>query len=444
MVFEIEKCFKIATDCMVPVTFECKCSLSNTTVLIAISSCVFLALAVVRISYWGIEPQTTGMIVLNARFNSVGQDAPNGIDNPKGVDAISDIDLKVYLTSEPMVTTPPMSLMDRCRKLIQDQPLSNVHNVAHEFRETAVYPKSKLILCIPAKVGTSMNSEIQSELNKKLPDRLQIEPIPKPELKEDPHNISYYFCNDSWTKIFVVRDPLTRLVSGYLDKCTERVFRFDSPRHSDYHQHCRLYLLSIGIDQEEILQNRTQIDTEKNTLRRFTEWLLDNVGDTSMDNHFRPLVDFGGLQRASQRSDEMIKYWNVMDMHNKSGWDQIFKRQIGDEQYFDIWYKIRTKKHLDPDMDVALRSGKKLIVHQTGSQQKSPQLYNDTMALYNALLFNWRDYYVFNISLPHWIWDLSFDEIIADELRSFLQSTFEDKQHILPCCLSDQNCSEVI
>ena len=147
-------------------TFECKCSLSNTTVLTGILFCTFLVLAGVRTAYWGIEPQTTGIIVLNARFNSVGQDSPNGIDNAKGIFAGSDIDRKVNLTLEPMVTTP-MSLMDRCRKLMQDQPLNNVvHlNVAKQFKGTAVYSKSKLILCIPAKVGTSMNSEIRSGLN---------------------------------------------------------------------------------------------------------------------------------------------------------------------------------------------------------------------------------------------------------------------------------------
>merc|ERR1711997_98757 len=97
------------------------------------------------------------------------------------------------------------------------------------------------ILCIPAKVGSSLEREFRLKLNKQLPDELNIEQIPFNKWKNDPHNASYYFCNESFTKIFFVRDPLTRLVSGYLDKCTESVHPFGT---KNYHVHCRRYLKS--------------------------------------------------------------------------------------------------------------------------------------------------------------------------------------------------------
>merc|ERR1719242_1532518 len=93
----------------------------------------------------------------------------------------------------------------------------------------------------------------------------------------DPHNASYYFCNESYTKVFFVRDPLTRLVSGYLDKCTESIHRF---WRDNYHFPCRDYLMSLGIDLETVTRYPPGVQRNKTDLNLFAIRILDRDRNT--------------------------------------------------------------------------------------------------------------------------------------------------------------------
>ena len=206
---------------------------------------------------------------------------------------------------------------ERCTSLIEDKHFGETH-FRDRFRGVEIYPRSKLIICIPAKAGSSLDREIRGELNERLPLSHQIRPWTHDEITEMNHLKSYYFCNDSYTKIFMVRDPLSRLLSGYLDKCTESVYPYTRPASfvedkGSYFKHCSGYLLSIGIDTEWILRHEDEYEANpdrfrngnaSNTVGGFAEQLLkeSKENERGVDDHFSLMRIYGGMHY----SDELI------------------------------------------------------------------------------------------------------------------------------------------
>ena len=202
---------------------------------------------------------------------------------------------------------------------IQDAHFQQTH-FRDRFRGVQIYPKSNLIICIPAKSGSSLDREIRDDLNEVLPESHQIIPRTHEEITARNELKSYYFCNESWTKIFIVRDPLSRLLSGYLDKCTETVYPFTRlTREGTYYmEHCIDYLNSIGIHLEWLMKHKKEYDenpdkyrkgNQSNTVGAFAHYLWEKSQSDprSVNDHFSGLHIHGGMHHG----DELIAGWNV-------------------------------------------------------------------------------------------------------------------------------------
>merc|ERR1712154_168645 len=139
----------------------------------------------------------------------------------------------------------------------------------------------------------------------------------------------------------MVRDPLSRLLSGYLDKCTESVYPYTTwaGKEDDwsYFEHCSGFLLSIGIDTDWIYRHPDEFraDPERfrrgngsNTVGAFAEHTLRESlrNERGVDDHFALMRLYGGMHYA----DQLIDGWTVRSIKDKSAWDWIYQRQVGD------------------------------------------------------------------------------------------------------------------
>eukprot|EP01084_Bolivina_argentea_P045466 83699_1 len=89
------------------------------------------------------------------------------------------------------------------------------------WNQLFVFPKAKLIVHASAKTGSSTMRVLTAKLREKYLYKLGS----KFEL-ESPNDILKYLCSNDYKRIFLVRDPLARLLSGYLDKCTTSTHKF--------------------------------------------------------------------------------------------------------------------------------------------------------------------------------------------------------------------------
>ena len=112
----------------------------------------------------------------------------------------------------------------------------------------------------------------------------------------------------------LIRDPLTRILSGYLDKCMEHYDNIKNKTwsHKYWHSPCKEYLFSIGIDIDywRVRRNRIKYDklsmkerqemNKNNSFQAFIEWLLVIPDKATINNHFKNLY--------------YLEIWNIFDL----------------------------------------------------------------------------------------------------------------------------------
>ena len=138
---------------------------------------------------------------------------------------------------------------------------------------------------VPAKCGTNVYKKMVNGLNQNLPASQRIF-----QGGNQSYNKSYYWCDDSYTKVFLMRDPLTRLLSGYLDKCTVKCNECA----------CANYLVTVGVAYEDGKFTGNRSDSVDNTFLRFTEWIVDQKKNgLQIDGTYMGHILFSSKKRAS-------------------------------------------------------------------------------------------------------------------------------------------------
>ena len=345
------------------------------------------------------------------------------------------------------------------------------YNQFSVFCDAMIFPESNLIAMIPAKAGSStFRFAILKRFTKYIPRNRSTMHIKKAMNKNHqissicdmniPFNTSTlpiyinhtiaYFCNDNYEKFMIIRDPLTRILSGYLDKCNEHYDNIKNKTwgHRYWHDPCSPYLKSVGIDIDyyRIRKNRAKYEqsqmeyrkrlNENNTFYAFLKWLKKQPVQTGINNHFKNLHYFGDMEYFKSN-------WRIFDLHDITGWDGMVHQLLQhDEAFYSVWERIKKELKMDSyetqeHTEVYNKQPKEnetqiwMDHHTTHSSQKVLLYYNDTQVLQTALEYVWKDYYVLDIELPQWICQIFNKEI----LTQLLVNKFSDKPNLLPNCL---------
>ena len=192
---------------------------------------------------------------------------------------------------------------------------------------------------------------------------------------------------DSWTKVVVVRDPLERLLSAYLDKCVHAPQR-------PHAKHCVGFADKVPTF-AQLVDTLFRIYTRGISMRRpykphehFWFHALNLV-----DVHFAPQQVFCGLGPGSSgyllgREGMLTRYHHVIRMSSPDFHDDVYR-------LFDTLGVPAnlTRAHLPRVAATA---------HRTGASQKLQQFFNDSRLTWQALQIFESDYETFQMPRPAW------------------------------------------
>lgn len=364
---------------------------------------------------------------------------------------------------------------DECRDHIANY---SMHHHFAMYCEAMIFRDIKLITLIPAKVGSSVfkfgifkllraylpsNPEgrrVRSIINKDIPSicakQIPFNPRNETAMRLYKEHTTKYFCDSSYDKYMIIRDPLTRILSGYLDKCMEHYDNIKNKTwsHKYWHSPCKPYLLSIGIDIDywRIRSNRVKYDrlsmeerkemSKLNNFKSFIEWILKFEDKSRIDNHFKNLFYFANMEYFKLN-------WKIFDVHDINGWDMILhKLLLNNEEFYGIWERIKKQLNMTSyeSNNIVGNYRKKrmknesyipLDPHTTHSSQKVLVFYNDTDTLKLTMDYVWKDYLVFDIKLPQWICNIiSVHHDNREKLTEYFVNKFYAKLHLLPTCIT--------
>eukprot|EP01084_Bolivina_argentea_P175237 303509_1 len=297
-----------------------------------------------------------------------------------------------------------------------------------------IFIKSKLIVLTIPKSGSTFYKILINEIDSKtkhINNRYRINLKHEIKSRDFVNNeslsiyISQYYCSMKYKKYIIIRDPLTRLLSGYLDKCTDNIRSWTE----DWHNHCKYYLQSIGIDifywrQFKSKSNMTQKQlyelnqlNKHNTFLSFIRWLNRKKSlNKYIDGHFRNTYLFS-------RMDIFKQYWNMINVNNMDRWNELASK-IANVSALNFTQRIHT-------------------FHETNATKQLSK-YFGIHELLLSIKYLWKDYYVFDLIMPQWICivilnknkENRFSKSIHS-LKLFMNRQFveQNKSGLLPNCV---------
>ena len=316
-----------------------------------------------------------------------------------------------------------------CKNRIEQYPLST----AVSFR-AFIFVKQRFILKHLAKAGSTV-------LKRFIMDKLDYSPNIElnylhsiPDIAAKKSFITKYYCDDSFTKAVLYRDPLSRILSGYLDKCTQlsRKYGFITEDHIEWHIACAPYLEASNY--------------ENISFDSFIKWLINNY-DMNNQVSLRSINDHFGLAYIWNDFEYFFdSKWTKLDLHNESSWDFIVKKILngGDDKKWGYMKKKLNLGNKERKNILSLKRGRLvrrnkykykgyMDQHTQSADKKVLQYYNNSDTLYLSLSYAWKDFYIFNTAIPEWTCVIILqnqDQTIC----SFLHGNFVNKTHLLPSC----------
>eukprot|EP01084_Bolivina_argentea_P125146 221754_1 len=419
---------------------------------------------------------TLGMSSINVDTNDTQNINATNTDNINQLNANDDTVLNVNNSNIDAhnMNTKKIDSMPINRNITETDCANHIQNYTKFYQfgaycESMIFTQSKLITLIPAKTGSSVfKFGILKLLRKKYGvhnfQKGMVETICKQNIKFNsttlPIYINYtikYFCDFTYEKYMIIRDPLTRILSSYLDKCVEHYNSVKNKTwtHHWWHSPCSKYLYSVGIDLSywRVRKHRFEYDklsmserkelSKNNTFKGFIKWILTHVTNhANMDNHYKNLYHFGDMEYFKSK-------WIHFDVHDMNGWDMMVHKLLNmDVSRYHIWEKIKNDLNMTTyENEVTEETNHRvgwnesgwtpLDHHATGASRKVLLYYNDTDTLEMAIKYVWQDYYVLDIKLPKWICNVIQKNINNqnDSLRQLCVDKFRSKQYLLPSCL---------
>ena len=249
------------------------------------------------------------------------------------------------------------------------------------------------------------------------------------------------FCNNAnkypqFPLITIVRDPMIRLLSGFLDKCTTLRAAMLA-RRDDPHGPCKWYiLLTTGIDvdtysnRSEYIKRKLDID-RKITFDGFLKWLTnsslsDAETQKGINSHWRnyrfntDLEFFHSLFDVYTIDNKWIFYWIGRKLLMETNLTWISESNAIMDKWNELYLKEFEIKH----------------AKSTNSVDKITKYFDSSDIIYLAMKWTYKDYLIFNIKVPNWICIYKYDTGAFDKLRDFLNHKFINKNYLLTTCLT--------
>lgn len=290
-----------------------------------------------------------------------------------------------------------------------------------------MFKESKLLIMTNAKTASSTMRDLSIEISSNYPS-FQIhygDTLGEPEVMQIVHDVCAPI--DEWQRVMFVRDPLERLLSGYLDKCTSATHGFQGTKPSgfqlwDWHQACFEFFEQMApryhmADAVEFAQSA------QNNFNAFLEWLQSrrDAGEY-INEHYQLFTDRTELLLRMDR-------WLYVDIKQRNLWiwilQQIFpahSKYALDTAFIE---GLRREFGLFCLEEVGGNAERGVKDSKTDAAQKALKVY-DKSSVYRALLYTMEDYLTFRFPLPEWL-------CFVEELnKTFIQGHF-DKTN-LPFC----------
>eukprot|EP01084_Bolivina_argentea_P012405 23251_1 len=201
-----------------------------------------------------------------------------------------------------------------------------------------------------------------------------------------------YIADNKWRKLVVIRDPLERLLSGYLDKCVRQ------------NMNCFKYKNEIW-EGDNNIKNKNNFTVFINHFKKMiTQWESNNIHHYAKwkniySNHFSPQYSYCNLDKLSKYFTDIIyyKHWTINDqteqfLKSLNDTDISWFYKWGDynnQTLFDAKYIHVTSKYLSNDVKMQANFYKKYYY--------SKEFAESVMTLFQ------KDYKLFNISKAKWI-----------------------------------------
>eukprot|EP01084_Bolivina_argentea_P170029 294653_1 len=190
-----------------------------------------------------------------------------------------------------------------------------------------------------------------------------------------------YMNNDTWHKLVVIRDPLERLLSGYLNKCVEEnvdCFRYKS----------QIY------DGDKELQRKTNFTIFVNHLNHTLNKWKDKNNGGDLENYFSPQHEYCNLHTVFHRFTDVIKYDYLTFENNIINFLKSLNSNIGDMKWFYKWGKYGNQTLT---FNGGLNDNLMNNIHFYRKYYYDKQFAKDVMQIFE------KDYKLFNLETPKWM-----------------------------------------
>lgn len=194
-------------------------------------------------------------------------------------------------------------------------------------------------------------------------------------------NFEHYdeiMMNPDWNKLVILRDPLERLLSGYVDKCVKH----------------KRHLCEVYKDLPFRITSRNKHMFENVIIPNFTQFAEKVIykieNNIEINIHYRPQVFWCDLYKY-------INYYNIIIYYNRETFAQEFKNVIIErlnlslDMFYNHWGEFQNETLLGSQ-----------TIHVTNSSHVMKQYYTPELArkVYKAFIM---DYTLLNIPYPTWI-----------------------------------------
>ena len=320
-----------------------------------------------------------------------------------------------------------------CLKYFSNE--KNIDMFYYEMDKTHVLIDSKIVIMTPAKTGSSTMKEVISYLIDKynikyehLNNKTQVSKV----------KFVNYLCNNDYKRIFFIRDPLERLLSGFLDKCTST----NNIWNSFWHKHCEFYLKRIGVgddifwkSNDVTLKDNDVIYLTDNTFDYFLSY-LGKLHDKYVDTHFKKFTHFGGINI----NDNFIKMWDFYDMKNENIWILLLKLIMNNKDFNSYEWNYKRKNEFnilcENEIKKKYQNNIKQGILNTNSRSKVLKYYGINELL-KGIQYTKSDYISFNISLPDWICNITTNNIYSNSIfKHEIKSLMSHAVWLLPNCFN--------
>ena len=233
-----------------------------------------------------------------------------------------------------------------------------------------------------------------------------------------PYYTNYSSLNsiDGWIKFVVIRDPLDRLLSSYLNRCIQVPLYNNNPRHE-----CDKYSNRVG-------------GLENLTFRSFVNQVIKELNNTNnnkiyrINPHWRPQYSYCKLYEYFNKFDNII----------------IYKHEsiVNDTLKFLKKYNLENYYYFDDNI-TNMFNGNQQITRQKNKNKNKNHIINNTSILNDDILHYSKyydknlaikviraysmDFKLLNFSLPIWFHYLSDDDIDDNNVTQLIHHYKQEK-----------------